>query len=181
MVFFHILKMFSSNTKNSNHNLRRKTFLKKRGTDTVSSEHLFRQFPLTVVNDISETILEKIPTHSYHGFVLYIRSAIAKYTSICSNQHCFTSRNQWLVIRKETNIIGENSNFSWQTPFLNFTDSWQPCLMNGRKVSVTPLSMHCSHISPAINNNFTCNYFIPLCMYIQAEISMCKWLFLFLS
>ena len=31
------------------------------------------------VSDTSITILEKITTHSYHGFVLYLRTSIAKY------------------------------------------------------------------------------------------------------
>ena len=65
-----VLKMFPSNTKNCNYNLRhkQKTLLEKKGTNTVFTEHCNRHLLPKVVKDKSETILQKITTHSYHGF-----------------------------------------------------------------------------------------------------------------
>ena len=76
MVFPHyVLKMFSSNANNSNSNLsqKQKTLLEKKGNNTLSAVHCIHRILPKVVNDTNETILEKITTHLYHGFVLYIR------------------------------------------------------------------------------------------------------------
>ena len=71
VIFPHcMLKMFSSNTNNSDYNRRQKqkTLLEKKGAYTLSAEHCIRQLFREVVNDTSETTFEKI-THSYHGYI----------------------------------------------------------------------------------------------------------------
>ena len=141
----YMLKMFSSNTKILIiiSDKSRRPFWKRKAPILYLLSIVFATFSQSN-EQFKWKYIRKITTHSYQVFVLYIkRTTIAKYVSVCSNQHCFTCRNPWLVTwkieRKQTSIK--------TNAYSNFPCFRLPFLMNVFRIDVTPLSMHWIHIS----------------------------------
>ena len=83
--------MFTVATCVCNYNLRVTKSVTKVNTKTISSDKCIYSYPPKVINENDKDIMNKIATHSYQGFVFYVkRITIGKYNKNCHIQNCYT-------------------------------------------------------------------------------------------
>ena len=90
----YIMLMFSDATSTHNYNTRYNPILNHPISSLFGSEKCVRYHLPRVIEETDPNVLEKVDTHCYNGFCLYIRRAcIQNYKSECSLRNCYTCQN----------------------------------------------------------------------------------------
>ena len=85
-----VANIFRYDTRNDHYDLRNENILINSEVRTRSGENYIRYYLPRLVNSTNQDILEKISTHSYHGFSLYIkRNVINNYAATCTIPNCY--------------------------------------------------------------------------------------------
>ena len=90
----YIMLMFSDATSTHNYNTRYNPILNHPISSLFGSEKCVRHHLPRVIEETDPNVLEKVDTHCYNGFCLYIRrTCIQNYKSECSLRNCYTCQN----------------------------------------------------------------------------------------
>ena len=90
----YIMLMFSDATSTHNYNTRYNPILNHPISSLFGSEKCVRYHLPRVIEETDPNVLEKVNTHCYNGFCLYIRRVcIQNYKSECSQRNCYTCQN----------------------------------------------------------------------------------------
>ena len=85
-----VANIFRYDTGNDHYDLRNENILINAEVRTRSGENCIRYYLPRLVNSTNQDILEKISTHSYHGFSWYIkRNVINNYAATCTIPNCY--------------------------------------------------------------------------------------------
>ena len=100
----YIMHIFSDATSTHDYNTRSHTILDHPTTHLFGSEKCVRYQLPRVIEKADPNILEKVNTHCYTGFCLYLRRiSVQNYKSECSQWNCYTCQNRdWWYIFMHT-------------------------------------------------------------------------------
>ena len=91
----YIMHIFSDATSTHDYNTRSQTILDHPSTHLYGSEKCVRYQLPRVIEKADPNILEKVNTHCYTGFCLYLRRiSVQNYKSECSQRNCYTCQNR---------------------------------------------------------------------------------------
>ena len=91
----YIMHIFSDATSTHDYNTRSHTILDHPTTHLYGSEKCVRYQLPRVIEKADPNILEKVNTHCYTGFCLYLRRiSVQNYKSECSQRNCYTCQNR---------------------------------------------------------------------------------------
>ena len=86
--------IFNQRSDLHNYDTRTKSKLNINKTRSKQSENLLRNITAKIVNEAPDCIIDKIHTHSLHGFSYYIRRYyINSYNEVCTIDNCYICRN----------------------------------------------------------------------------------------
>ena len=87
---FYFMNMFTDAIKPHDYNLRNKYVLQSSVARTQSGDKCVRCYLPHLINNTDENILTKISTHSYQGFVFYVKTSISNsYSTLCTTNNCY--------------------------------------------------------------------------------------------
>ena len=87
---FYVMNMFTDAIEPHDYNLRNKYVLQSSVARTQSGDKCVRCYLPHLINNTDENILTKISTHSYQGFVFYVKTSILNsYSTLCTTNNCY--------------------------------------------------------------------------------------------
>ena len=87
---FYVMNMFTDAIEPHDYNLRNKYVLQSSVARTQSGDKCVRCYLPHLINNTDENILTKIWTHSYQGFVFYVKTSILNsYSTLCTTNDCY--------------------------------------------------------------------------------------------
>ena len=87
---FYVMNMFTDAIAPHDYNLRHKYVLQSSVARTQSGDKCVRCYLPHLINNTDENILTKISTHSYQGFVFYVKTSILNsYSTLCTTNNCY--------------------------------------------------------------------------------------------
>ena len=90
----YVMHMFSAEPNDHNYNTRSNTTLNHPVTNLFGSEKCVRYHLPRLIEETDSNILEKVDTHCYTGFSIYLRKiCVQNYASECNQPNCYSCRN----------------------------------------------------------------------------------------